>query len=452
MKKIDATQGSLTKYIFAYTFPLILSTILQSLFSIADKAVLGNLAGTVAVASVAATGTVSSLIINGAVGLSSGTSIVLARFIGQKDEQKIRATIDTSLITSLALGLLVAVLGFFLAPVFLTVTNCPADCFDGAVLYMRITLMAAPATLLYNYGAAILRVIGDTKRPLLYVMIAGVINVTLNVILCVVLPQKVLAVAIATVASTVVSAVLVMRRLCRMQDSSRVELSKMRFEFAAFKRVFRFGVPAAISNLVLPLGNLQISAAINSYGTAALAGHSAACSVETVAFAFSSGFSSATMVFMGQNIGARSIERVRRSFWLCMTYSFFLTGTVGLISYLSGEFWIGVIIGNSSAAAVEYGMMRLFYVLQFIFINAISGVLTGSLRAFGYPFLTSMTNIAFTLGFRVGWMQFIYPLFPRFETIMLSYTVSWILNAVFYIICVFVIYRKYVKTGICKKI
>ena len=135
-----------------------------------------------------------------------------------------------------------------------------------------------------------------------------------------------------------------------------------------------------------------------------------------------------------------------------MTYSFFLTGTVGLISYLSGEFWIGVIIGNSSAAAVEYGMMRLFYVLQFIFINAISGVLTGSLRAFGYPFLTSMTNIAFTLGFRVGWMQFIYPLFPRFETIMLSYTVSWILNAVFYIICVFVIYRKYVKTGICKKI
>jgi Na+-driven multidrug efflux pump len=179
MKKVDATQGSLVKLIFIYTIPLILSTILQSLFSIADKAVLGNMAGPSAVAAIGATGTVTELIINGAVGLSAGTAIVLARFVGQKDEKNIRETIDTSLITSVAFGLIVAVAGFILAPVFLTLTNCPEECYGGALIYMRIYLSAAPATLLYNYGSAILRTLGDTKRPLAYITVAGAVNVVL---------------------------------------------------------------------------------------------------------------------------------------------------------------------------------------------------------------------------------------------------------------------------------
>ena len=156
-KKVDATQGSLPKLILLYTVPIILSSILQALFNIADKAVLGNMAGTNAVASIAATGTISTLIINGAIGLSTGTAIVLARFVGQKDNKKIRATIDTSIITSIVIGCIVAVAGYFLAPIFLTATNCPESCYDGAVIYMRIVIAAAPVTLLYNFGSAILR-------------------------------------------------------------------------------------------------------------------------------------------------------------------------------------------------------------------------------------------------------------------------------------------------------
>ena len=381
MKKVDATQGSLTKNIFIYAIPLILSTILQNFFNVADKAVLGNMAGTTAVASIAATGTVSSLIISGAVGLAAGTAIVLARFVGEKNEEKIRTTIDTSLLTSVALGLIVAVAGFFLTPVFLTATDCPQECYEGAMLYMRITLAAAPATLLYNYGSAILRSLGDTQRPLVYVAISGVINVALNIILCLILPKKVVAVAVATVVSTIASAILVVYRLCHFESSARVHISQMRFDLLAFKRVFYFGIPASISSLVLPLANLQITAAINSYGTEAIAGHSAAISIESFVYAFVTGFGSTAMTFVGQNIGAKNIDRVRKSFWLCMLYTFVITGTLGVLTYFSGEFWIGLVIGRSSTAAIEYGMLRLLYVVLFVFIYAVSNVLTCTLKA-----------------------------------------------------------------------
>ena len=312
MKRVDATQGSLTKSIFTYTIPLILSTILQSLFGIADKAVLGNMAGPSAVAAIGATGTVTELIINGAVGLSAGTAIVLARFVGQKDEKNIRETIDTSLITSVAFGLIVAVAGFILAPVFLTVTNCPEECYDGALLYMRIYLAAAPASLLYNYGSAILRTLGDTRKPLLYITAAGIVNVVLNIILCFILQEKVAAVAIATVASKLISAFLVLRQICKLEDGARVRIRKMRFDLSSFFRILRFGIPSSISKLVMPLGNLQIVSAINSFGSDAVAGFSAATSVNSIAMAFSSGFGAATTTFIGQNIGAQNVSRVKK--------------------------------------------------------------------------------------------------------------------------------------------
>lgn len=452
MRKVDATSGNLPKLIFIYTIPLILTTVLQNLFDIADKAVLGNMAGTTAVASIAATTTVTSLIINGAVGLSTGTAIILARFVGQKNEEKIRKTIDTSIITSIIIGVLVAAVGYFLTPLFLTFTNCPKECYDGALVYMRIIIVATPVTLLYNYGSAILRTLGDSQRPLIYITISGVVNVVLNILLCLVLPQKVVAVAIATVVSRFISAILVFRRLCMLEDSARVDIKQMRFDFGSFMSIIRFGVPASISLLVLPLGNLQIATAINSYGANALAGHSAAISVETITFAFTEGFATAALTFMGQNIGAGNVERVRKTFRLCLIYCTVIAGALGVLTYLTGELWIGIIVGMSSTAAIKYGMMRLFYVAVFMFIHAFSCILASAMRAFGYPMLTSMTNIAINLGFRVLWMQFIYPIYPKFVTIMQCYTVAWILNFAFYILFTAIVYRRYVKKGICKEI
>ena len=452
-KKVDATRGSMVKAIFAFSIPLVITTIVQDLFSVVDKTVLGNMAGTEAVAAVGATGAVTSLIINGAVGLSAGTTLVLSRFWGQRDEEKISATIDTSLLTAVGLGVLVAIIGIFLAPIFLTVTNCPESCFDGALLYIRIYLSATPVTLFYNYGSAVLRTMGDSKRPLLYILIGGVVNVVLNIILCILLPQKVAAVAIATVASVLVGAFLVARRLCTLEQAyARVVIRKMRFDPASFSRIFRFGIPTAISRLVLPLGNLQITSAINSYGVEAIAGNSAAISVCGVGLAFSGGFSSAASIFIGQNIGAKKPERVRSAFWYSTLLSVLISGSVGVLLFLTGEFWIGLILGFDETNAIQYGMLRLVYVCLPLLFQAVMGTMGGAVGAFGYTGIRSISNVVFTLVFRVVWMQFVYPLHQTYGMVMQCFLVSWLLNLAFYAVLFSAVYYRYMKKGICKKV
>lgn len=450
-RTVDATRGSLAKLILTYTIPLFLTTIIQHLFDIVDKAVLGNMADTVAVAAVGATTTITSLIINGFVGLSTGTSIVLARFVGQRDERKIRSIIDTSLLTGFLFGILVALIGVLLSPTFLTLTDCPSECYEGAVLYIRIYVSAAPFTLLYNFGSAVLRTLGDTRRPLVYITVSGVINAGLNIILCIILPQKVAAVAIATAVSKIVAAVLVLNRLCHLEDSARVSLRAMRFHVESFLRILRFGVPASISNLMFPLANLQIVSAINSFGVDAVAGQSASSAINNISHAITGAFGTATTTFMGQNIGAQNKERVKKSFWWCLGFGMILGGAVGIVTFLTGRLWMGLMVGFSSTAAIEYGMIRMQYVSTVMFVSGANSVLGHALQAYGYPAFQSVSSILFTLGFRVLWMQWIYPYNPTFEMIMACFTVSWTLNMLFYAVIVAVLNRRY-NRGVYKKI
>ena len=451
-KKVNATEGPLLSLIFTFAIPLVLTTLMQDLFNIADKAVLGNMAGTIAVAAIGATGSITTLIINGAVGLGTGTSIVLARYIGQKDNEKIRSTIDTALISSIIVGAILAVLGVIFAPWFLKLTNCPDDCYNGALLYIRIYISGAPFTLLYNYSAAILRTLGDTRRPLAYITVAGIVNVCLNVILCLILTEKVAAVAIATIASKIVSSVLACKRLMNLEDEARVVVKNMKFNMSSFGSIVRFGIPVSVSNMIFPLANLQILTAVNSYGHDAIAGSSAATSINSIVNAFVAGFGMATTNFMGQNIGAKKPERVKQSFWYSAAVNVLISGTIGAVVYLSGRLWLRLILGADSDTAIEYGLIRMGCVTLFMFVNAINRSFNSALQAFGYPVLTSATNIVFTLGFRVIWMQVIYPMNRTFEMVMLCFTVSWILNMIFYGACFAVIYYRYVKKGICKKI
>ena len=203
---------------------------------------------------------------------------------------------------------------------------------------------------------------------------------------------------------------------------------------------------------MMPLGNLQITKAINSYGAEALAGHSAAVSIEGLVHSVVTGFGSAAMTFVGQNIGAGRPDRVKKALGICLFYCVTIAGSLGVLTYLMGAFWLKIVVGQSASVAVEYGMLRLRYVILFEFIYATNTVLGWALKAFGYPMLTSVTNIFFTLGFRVFWMTFIYPLSPQFSTIMLCYTLSWSLNMVFYVAIAAVVSTRYFKTGICKKI
>lgn len=452
-KKIDATQGNLIKLIFVYSIPLIISIIIQNLFGTVDKAVLGNMAGSDAVAAIgAASGSVMTIITNGAAGLSVGTAIILARFLGQKDDEKVRKTIDTSLISAVGIGTIVAAVGFLMAPLILTLTKCPVECYDNSLLYMRICFLISPANLLYNYGSSILRVLGDTKSPLIYISVAGITNVVLNIILCLILPNKVLAVALATVASQFLSVVLLLWRLSRLEGSFRFNVRSMHFEFGIFTKILRFGLPSSISNLVLPLGNLQIVTAINTYGIDAVAGNAAATSLNNFVLAANTGFSSAATTFIGQNLGAKKSGRVKRSFWYLLAINMTITGSLGALMFLGGRFLLGLIVGSSATVAIDFGMERMLYVTLLMFISAANSILSSAIQAFGYPMLISITNIFFNLGFRVFWMQLVYPSNARFDTVMLCFPVSWILNMTFYAIFFAVVYWRYSKKGICKKI
>ena len=450
-RKVDATQGPLMKNIFIYTLPLIVTTLVQQLFSLVDTAVLGNMADTNSVAAVGATTAIINLIVNTFIGLSNGTTIVLARYIGQRNREKTHATVDTALLTALGVGILVAVFGFFTAPVFLRMTDCPESCFAGAELYIRIYIASAPAILLYNYGAAILRTAGDTQRPLVYMLIGGITNVILNVFLCLILSQKVAAVAIATVASQVIGAVLVFRRLCHTDDDTRVTVSALRFHWDAFVQIVRFGIPRAISRLVVPVANLQIQTAVNSFGEDAIAGNSAATLIWHLVTAVSDSFGTATMTFMGQNIGVENKGRVRKSFWYCWAMGALISGLFGLGLLATGKLWLSLVLGGDATEAIAFGMTKLTLLLLFQCLLGSTHVLLSAVQSYGYPFLATLSTLLFTLVFRVIWMQWVFPLKPTFFTVMLCFPVSWLFNFLFFVTIVFILSRRY-QRGFYRKI
>ena len=451
MKRIDATKGPLVKLILAFAIPLMLTTFAQQLFSLIDTVVLGNMANTNAVASVGATNAITNLILTGFIGLSSGTSIVLARYIGQKNDDKVKKTIDTAILGALGLGILTAIIGIAFAPTFLRMTDCPEECFDGAVLYTRVIIAAAPATLLYNYGASILRALGDTKHPLMYIMISGVANVVLNVLLCLTLENKVAAVAIATAASKLISAILVIIRLIRMEDIARIDIRNMKFDKSSFLLILRYGVPNSISNLIIPVANLQIVPAINSYGIEAVAGNSAAASIMNLPGAISGAFGSAATTFMGQNIGAEKPDRTKKSFYYCLVINTVVGAVTGAFFVLSGRYLLAMMLGADATVAIEYGMLRLTYVASFIFISAANAVIRGGIHAYGYPVAGSISSLVSTLIFRIIWMQLIYPIAPSFVSIMICFTISWVLNMLFCSVFIAILNRRYSK-GIYRRI
>ena len=451
MRNVDATKGPLLKSIVLYTIPLVITSIVQELFTAVDKAVLGNLADTTAVASVGLTGIITSILTVGFIGISSGAGTVLARYVGQRDGKRARDTMNTALLSSLIFGAIVAALGYFLSPALLRMVDCPDDCYPHSLLYVRIYFLTAPIMLFYNYGASILRTLGDTKGPLTYIMIGGAVNVVLNIILCIFLPWKVAAVAIATAVSNLISAVLILLRLLRFEGDMRLSIRDMRFKLNSFILMIKFGIPAALSALVTPIANIQIASAINSFGVDAVAGNSAAITLQSLTAATYSGFGVAAMTFMGQNIGAEHSERVRKSFWYCLIAAVAVGQTLGIVFYIFGEFFLGIILGSGAALAIEYGMVRLLYIGLFSFLFVLCGVLGNALQAYGYPFFGSINSIIFTLLFRVAWMRYVYPLNPVYSTVMLCFTVSNLLNALFYAAACAVVHVRY-KRGIYKKI
>ena len=443
-KRINTTTGPLIRQILLYAFPLMISTLVQNLFNVVDLAVLGNMADSIAVASVGATTMTVSLVVNLFIGFSSGIKVLLARFLGEASEEKIKKTADTAVLFALISGVFVAVLGWLVSPTILRLLNCPEECFDGAVLYLQIYLTTAPAILLYNYCAAILNASGNTRSPLLFMLLGGITNVVLNVILCLILPNKVIAVAIATASSQILGAFLTFRQLCSGKEALTLRPRKLRWSGEALRKILAQGLPIGLYNILFPLGNLQLTAAINSFGASAIAGNSAAASFESINNAFHAAFGSTSSVFIGQNLGAMQHRRVKQSFLHCFWLAVLAAAVVGNTICLTGDLWLSLLLPEDPLAW-EFARIRMIYILGFSFISATNNIFVHLLQAFGYSFLTSLNSALCVLGFRVVWMTWIYPIHPTYETLIQCFFVSWLLMLVTNISISTIVYLRYRK-------
>ncbi len=450
LKRTDLTHGPITKTICTFALPLIIGTLVQTLFNITDQIVLGQMAGTVAVASVGACSPAVHLVIGFLSGLATGVTVLLTRALGAEDHDSAKRIIGTALIASVLLGTTGAAIGIASARALLIATACPTECMEGAFIYLTIYYASAPVITLYNFGSAILRVTGDTQRPLIYMLAAGVLNVVLNIVLCMILTQKVAAVALATLASQALGAILVVTRLCRMKESYRFDIRHLKLDFGIFGKLLRYGLPSGISNSFYPIANLQIQATVNSFGTAATAGYASATSLTNTAAAFTGGFAHATTAMVGQNLGAERPDRVSKAFRRNIFFSALIAEAVGVIILLLHRPLLGFYVPDDPSA-IEFGRQYMLHVTIFYGVAGLNVVLSAALNAFGYTVFTAVSNLLSVIAFRPIWLGTVYKADPTFPTLMLCFTISWFLSLAAQSVVFSVVYTRY-RHGKLKKL
>lgn len=449
LKRDPITEGPLFSSIVLFVIPIVLANVMQTLFNAVDMAMVNFFSVGNEVASIGSTGPILHLFRNLSIGISVGTSVLLARYLGAKDEEKTKKTVSSSILTALLIGVLIAAFSIPLMKTLLTRMNCPPECFEEAWLYAVVNMAGMPAILLYNYCSAILRVSGDSKRPLYYMLCSGGINVVLNLVFCILFASKILAVALATVLSQAIGAALSLFRLCRVEGSCRVSLKTLRMDFRYFFKILRYGLPNGICLALFAFSNILIYSALNEFGAASVAGESAAAQLQEVSLAVNSAFQVAAQTFIGQNLGAGNPKRVKKSFLYCGVMLFAITFSLGLFMNIFAEQLLYPFVGTNPES-IYCGKLSTFYLAFFFFLY--STPFPATIQAFGYPTLQMSVNLTGVLGFRTVWMTFVYgKLLPKALTsIYFCYPISYALLDAVYIPIVIVLFVKY-KKGRLKK-
>lgn len=449
-KENSITEGPIFSSMLRFAIPMMIASVVQLIFHAVDIIVLGQMADTVSVASVGMTSAVTNLLIGAFSGFASGLNILLSRFVGAQDTRRTRLAVDTAIIAAFVAGLVLTVVFFFLAPAVLSLVHCPPECRDGAALYLRIYLLSTPAILVYNFGSTVIRVSGDTKRPLYYIIASGLLNVVLNYVLCLLLTNKVAAVAIATLASQVLSALLVMLHLVRMKGDCRVDLRHMRFSYSMFRRILYYGLPASLTNTFYFIPNFIIQSSVNSFGAAAITGNTAASNLDGIFRCVYQCFGSTTGIFIGQNLGAGRNDRVRAVFRTGLLFCLLSSLMLGILGATLGASLLKIYI-PSDDTALAYGMLRMRGVTLFSFIDAINNVLSNFHSATGYPLGNTIAMAVSDVGLRIVWMLFLLPLRPSMEMLYFCYPVSRLVLFIVLALLLIRIWKKF-RTGQLRKI
>ena len=440
---MDMTQGALLPEILLFSGPLILTGILQLLYNAADVVVVGRFAGATSLAAVGSTGSLINLIINIFMGLSVGASVMVARYYGAGDARSVRDVVHTSILVALISGIAVGIFGFFMAKPILRLMDSPEDVIDLAALYVKIYFLGMPFNLLYNFGAGILRAIGDTKRPLYYLIISGAVNVALNLLLVIVFHLDVAGVAIATIVSQAVSMTLVLLCLIRTDGAIHLDLRRLRIKKKALLGILQVGLPAGLQGSLFSISNVLIQSSVNSFQSTAMAGNAAASNIEGFVYTAMNAIHQAALTFASQNYGAGKIRRVRKVLWNCLGTVVVIGLGLGLIALSLDRVLLSIY--NEDPAVIDYGVLRMRIILPTYFLCGMMDVMVGQLRGIGYSIMPMIVSLTGACLFRIVWIMTIFAL-PAYHTLpvlYISYPISWALTFAIHMLCyVFIARRK----------
>lgn len=439
--EMDMCSGSILKKMLMFTLPLMLSSILQLLFNAADIVVVGRFAGDNSLAAVGSTTALINLLTNLFVGLSIGANVTAARNYGGKREDALSRTVHTAVTISIISGVILTVIGVVGTKEMLRLMSTPDEIIDLAADYLRIYFAGITATTIYNFGSALLRAIGDTKRPLYYLLAAGAVNVVLNLLFVIVFKMDVSGVALATIISESLSAFLVIRCLMRETGAIKLELKKLRVHKAELISIIRIGLPAGFQGIVFALSNVVIQSSVNLFGNIVVAGNSAAANIEGFVYMAMNSFYQATLSFMSQNFGAGEYKRLNKIL-ACGELCVVVVGLVlGNAAVLFGNQLLRIY--SDSPEVIAAGMVRLHYISKVYFLCGIMDVLVGALRGIGYSVLPMVVSLLGACGLRLLWIATVFqiPQFHKVEVVYLSYAITWIITAGVHFLC-YVIVRK----------
>ena len=445
-KNQDMLQGPLLGSIISYTIPIILTSVLQLLFNAADLVVVGRFCGSISVAAVGATGSITNLIVNLFIGLSVGAGVTVAHGVGSREDDVVHRTVHTALPMALVSGVVLTIVGVLFSEDFLRMMGTPENVLALSSLYMEIYFCGITFTMVYNFAASILRAVGDTKSPLVFLSIAGVVNVVLNLVFVTQLHMNVAGVALATTISQGISAVAMVIVLMRRTDAAKLYLKKMRFYKVQLVKMLRIGLPAGIQSSLFAISNVLIQSSVNSFGDVLMSGNAASQNIEGFLYVSLNAFHQTAVNFIGQNVGAKQYSRVKKIVWICLGCVLTVGLVLGTLLCTFGESLLSIYI-TDSAEAIAWGLVRLNIIARFYFLCGLMDVSTGALRGMGASVSPMIISILGVCGIRIGWIMTIFQVaqFHTPQNLYVSYIFSWTLTFLIQMYAFFKIYRKHTK-------
>jgi putative MATE family efflux protein len=422
--QVIMTEGVIWKQLLAFSLPLLVGNLFQQLYNTVDSVVVGNFIGSDALAAVGSSNSLINLIIGMFMGIGTGAGVIISQYYGAGEKQKLHWAVHTTMALSIVGGLLLIVLGVLLSPLILILMGTPESVMPGSVAYLRIFFCGSLFNLVYNMGSGVLRAVGDSRRPLIFLCISSVINIVLDLLFVVVFQMGTAGVGYATVVAQGVSALLIVRALVRTDDSYRLELSKIKIDRRMMARVLKIGIPSGIQQSIISLSNVIVQANVNSFGAAAMAGFGSYSKIDGFAMLPLQSFCMAATTFTGQNIGAKKSRRVKQGVFQGLVISMIYTILISIILYLNAERILRVF--SPAQDVIAYGYSSMLILLPFYWTMAIHQILMGSIRGSGRTMVTMLIGVGNMCILRMLYINLLVPFFPSFEAVMWCYPITWL--------------------------